>query len=246
MKIPASYHQERLWFIDKFEAGHIYKSNPTYHNMPLIMIIKGDFDVKILERGIQFIIDRYPVLRTRIIEEEGKVHQMVCPEEEFKLEVISLSSEPQKEDSLLEQGISLTIDKVKEPFNVEKDLLVRGFLISLKDNLRILAFSFHHIICDRYSLKLFIDELLALYNNFMSVNPVSNPKIKAHYHDFSNWQHSLSEDVWESSLLFWKRKLKGKLQKLDLPTDRPKKHIHEYSDGRVEFEISGSLHENAF
>ncbi|MCP5046362.1 MAG: hypothetical protein GY940_04265, partial [bacterium] len=41
LKIPASYHQERLWFIDRFESGFLYGSSPLYHNIPLVLDIAG-------------------------------------------------------------------------------------------------------------------------------------------------------------------------------------------------------------
>ena len=41
MKIEASYHQERLWFIDRFESGSLYESAPVYHNIPLILELNG-------------------------------------------------------------------------------------------------------------------------------------------------------------------------------------------------------------
>ena len=53
MKIEASYHQERLWFIDQFESGNLYESSPIYHNIPLILEIAGTVDAKILEQGIK-------------------------------------------------------------------------------------------------------------------------------------------------------------------------------------------------
>src|SRR5208282_6078717 len=34
---PLSYHQERLWFIDRFETGKVYPSHPSYHNIPLLL-----------------------------------------------------------------------------------------------------------------------------------------------------------------------------------------------------------------
>ena len=53
LKIEASYHQERLWFIDQFEAGTLYPSSPVYHNIPLILEISGALRIDLLEQSIQ-------------------------------------------------------------------------------------------------------------------------------------------------------------------------------------------------
>ncbi|MCP5106030.1 MAG: AMP-binding protein, partial [bacterium] len=63
---PASYHQERLWFIDKFEAGNLYESSPLYHNVPLILEVTGTLDSRRLEQSIRETINRHAALRTWI------------------------------------------------------------------------------------------------------------------------------------------------------------------------------------
>jgi syringomycin synthetase protein SyrE len=63
---PLSYHQERMWFIDRFETGTVYETSPTYHNLPLILRFKGKVDVDLLERAINAVISRHEALRTQV------------------------------------------------------------------------------------------------------------------------------------------------------------------------------------
>ena len=37
MKVPLSYLQERLWFIDQFESGNSNSAGTIYYNIPLIL-----------------------------------------------------------------------------------------------------------------------------------------------------------------------------------------------------------------
>ena len=37
----ASFHQERIWFIDQFETGKVYSGHPTYHNIAGERILAG-------------------------------------------------------------------------------------------------------------------------------------------------------------------------------------------------------------
>src|SRR5690606_30550591 len=61
-RIPLSYSQERLWFIDKLQGSLAY-------HVPGVFRIVGGLDKNILEESIRFILRRHEVLRTLIVEE---------------------------------------------------------------------------------------------------------------------------------------------------------------------------------
>ena len=48
-RLPLSYHEERLWFIDRFETGNVYESHPIYHNLPWLTHLHGPLDDQALE-----------------------------------------------------------------------------------------------------------------------------------------------------------------------------------------------------
>jgi hypothetical protein len=51
---PLTYHQERLWFIDEFERDRVYTGPPSYHNIPVLLRIRGEINPAALEaaRGV--------------------------------------------------------------------------------------------------------------------------------------------------------------------------------------------------
>jgi hypothetical protein len=57
--IPLSFHQERLWFIDTFEAGSLYESSPTYHNIPLLLQIDGQVEAPFIQEALNLIAVRH-------------------------------------------------------------------------------------------------------------------------------------------------------------------------------------------
>jgi len=65
--------------------------------------------------------------------------------------------------------------------------------------------------------------------------------LSAHYADFSKWQYEFSDEIVDQLLFYWKRKLKGKLQPLQLPTDKPRARIHTFHDGNRQFKIDKHL-----
>ena len=79
-KLPLSYAQERLWFIDKLDGSVAY-------NMPSVLKFKGTLDLEVLEYAFNAIVNRHDVLRTVFKSEEGQPYQEVLPKNQWKLKL---------------------------------------------------------------------------------------------------------------------------------------------------------------
>jgi amino acid adenylation domain-containing protein len=239
MEFRASYHQERLWFIDRFETGHVYETNPIYHNIPLIFRLNGVIDKDMLEKSIKAVIHRHGALRTRVITRDSAPLQVVDQETAFKLEYLDLTGysgeNPEK------HARDLAIVFAKQPFKLDSGPLIRAQLIQISTNDFILVLGIHHIIADRYSLKIMAREIFSNYKAFLRGESPGLPALSAHYPDFSQWQHGFSDEVLETILFYWKKKLQGKPQSLELPTDRPRAPIHVFHEQSRQFEINSDL-----
>ena len=121
-KVPFSYHQERLWFIDQFEIGNVYESAPTYHNIPLILHLKGDVDTDVLESSLNEIVQRHAILRTRFIADEGRGFQVITPSERLELKVVQCMRN-------LADGLELALTEAREPFALDEDLPIRATVL---------------------------------------------------------------------------------------------------------------------
>ena len=80
-----SFAQQRLWFIDKLEAG-----NPFY-NISVAVTLRGDLDVGALERTLTAMMQRHEVLRTHFAEVDGEPVQVIEPSVPMYLPVTDLS-----------------------------------------------------------------------------------------------------------------------------------------------------------
>lgn len=77
MTAPASFHQERLWFIDKFETGYLYPQAPVYHTIPLRMKWRGIVDQECLKAALQAVVGHYSILRTEVVNRDEALYQVV-------------------------------------------------------------------------------------------------------------------------------------------------------------------------
>jgi syringomycin synthetase protein SyrE len=245
VQLPASYHQERLWFIDRFEAGYIYPSGPVYHNIPLLLEIDGALNIELLEQSIKEVIRGHQALRTRVITRDNRPFQSIRPSVDFHLEVKDALQGPG--DGLSETAVKLAVEETQRPFLPDQDQgpLIRGLLMKIKDNSKfLLVITVHHIIADRYSLEILAREILSYYEAFPGNKP--SPQLEDssfQYGDFSQWQRAFSDHQIESLLFYWRWKLRGKLQALELPTDRPRAPIHIYQSGWHPFAFAETLND---
>ena len=132
-KIPLSFSQDRLWFIDQLEGTH------SYH-LPTVIRLEGALDVTILEKSLKIIVARHEVLRTNILSEQGVGYQEVVSEENWSLDGKDIVDEEELKTALHNY---CTI-----PFDLSNDYKVRACLYNLGDQKYVLACVFHHIASD--------------------------------------------------------------------------------------------------
>ncbi|MCX6579229.1 MAG: amino acid adenylation domain-containing protein [Candidatus Aminicenantes bacterium] len=231
MKVEASFHQERLWFIDRFETGYVYETNPVYHNIPLVLEIKGDIDFSLLEYGIREAARRHQALRTRIETVANRPIQVIENKTMVKLERLDLSNDPGQ--GALEAALAYAA----KPMPLDGESLIRALLIRQAEQYYFLCIVVHHIICDRYSLSLLARETLDIYRAAAAGSTPALPDIPFHYADFSQWQRQMPADVSGPLLSYWKEKLRGGVEVLELPMDIPRPSIQVFHAARRNFEI---------
>jgi hypothetical protein len=84
-RLPLSFAQERLWFIDRLEPG-----SATY-NIPSAWRLCGALDAAALERALGEIVRRHEALRTVFAAVDGSPVQVIAPFGGFALPVEDLS-----------------------------------------------------------------------------------------------------------------------------------------------------------
>ncbi|NIM15786.1 MAG: amino acid adenylation domain-containing protein [Candidatus Aminicenantes bacterium] len=228
MKVRASYHQERLWFIHQFEYEDLYEFGPRYHNIPLILEIKGALDPHLLEQGLNTVINRHEALRTSMITVENQLFQLVEPGIDITLQVLDLADGS--------SGLDMALEEARRPFFLEGQPLIRAVLIKVSTVKHFLVITLHHLVSDRCSLGIIAAELARCYQALQEgLSPVL-PDVPLHYADFSQWQRELPRDFLESLFFYWRRQLTH-LTPLELPTRIRRSAIHTFQEGRVSFQL---------
>ena len=121
-------------------------------------------------------------------------------------------------------------------FNLSKGPLIHLTLIKVNSEEFIVCFNMHHIISDGWSMGILSKELSLYYNHFAFGESLSLEPLAIQYADFAIWQRQwLEGERLMKQLEYWKDKLQGAPEQLDLITDKPRPQIASYQGKTVSF-----------
>jgi amino acid adenylation domain-containing protein len=224
-RIPLSFAQQRLWFIDQLVRGI------TAYHLPMALRFRGSLCIPALDRALGEIVRRHDSLRTTFAEVDGTVVQRVEEGDPLPLPFADLSGLP--EAAREPEARRLVSELIDSPFDLSRGPLLRSHLLRLGelDHLGVLVV--HHIVSDGWSTGILLREMTALYEAFEAGQPSPLPRMPIQYADFAAWQRQwLQGSVLESQLDYWRSHLAG-LPVLTLPTDRMRPAIQSFR-GRSE------------
>ena len=199
---PLSFNQERRW------SKLLSKSpKPLIHPFVAIRII-GKIDVLILEKVFNEIVSRHEILRTQLINTEGKLTQRIRHDSTFSLPVLDLSHFSKSNcNEYLEE---LIIQDVQNPFNIYQDLFIKTKLFRINEQNNVLLLIVDHLIFDGWSLNIIIKEISELYKAFFTERSSPLTNLPAQYSDFVFWQRErLNGEYLESLIKNLKKQLIG-------------------------------------
>jgi amino acid adenylation domain-containing protein len=231
---PASFGQQRLWFIDQLTPGRA-----TY-NIPSALRIGGELKVEVLERALAEVARRHETLRTRFVAVGGELQQVIEDEVKVELPVLDLTCAGGEEEREAE-AMRLALEEAQQPFDLQQAPLFRGNLLRLGALNHVLLFTMHHIISDAWSIGILAEEVSVLYGAFSAGRPSPLPELSIQYADYSVWQRECLEGgVLERQLAYWKQQLGGSGM-LMLPTDRPRPAVQSQNGATCDFVIAANL-----
>jgi amino acid adenylation domain-containing protein len=233
---PSSFGQERLWFLHQLDPD-----SAVYH-IPAAFMLEGEVDEAALERALNRLAERHEVLRTTFDLRDGRPLQFIASAPSLRLAINDLSAALPADRR--RRALSLARAEAVRPFDLQRGPLVRALVVRLGPRERLLALTLHHIVCDGWSLGLFISELGALYAAARSGAPDSLPALPVQYADYALWQRRrLESGALDAELSYWRERLAGARAPLALPTDRPRTAERTHAGAAVRRRLGAELSE---
>jgi amino acid adenylation domain-containing protein len=212
---PASFAQERMWFLSRFAP-----ESPMY-NVPAAFLVPADVDVPALERALTAVVARHEALRTTYrMAEDGRLMQVVQPPAPVGVEVIDVRD---RVGEPFVRGVHQLIgEEGARLFDLDRGPMVRVTLLRVSDADYAMVVTTHHIATDGWSFPLLMRDLLGLYDGCRAGREPALPPLPLRYADYAVWQREqLQGESLEKQVRYWRELLEG-APALELPTDRPR------------------------
>ena len=214
--LPLSFSQQRLWFLSELHP------HSAFYNVAFRLTLSGRLDVPMLEKCFVTLLQRHAILRTNILCQDGEPVQVIHDEVDCPLSCTDMGSHKE-----LEQRLQTDACK---PFNLTHDTLIRYHLYNIATVEHALLVVMHHIVTDGTSVRLFLNELGALYNAQVKGQSVSLPPQPIRYADYARWQrHDLAGTACREQWAYWQNQLKNMMMSTELPCDFPRPQIQTYN-----------------
>jgi amino acid adenylation domain-containing protein len=218
---PASFAQQRLWFLDQLEPG------TAAYNLVRVFRVVGPLNLGTLSRAFETVLLRHASLRTVFESVDGNPRQVVLPDAKVHIAVLDLSGLPS--DRAEAEALQIAREEGKKPLHLGEGPLIRAVLIRTGEETHILVLVMHHIITDGWSISILFRELTQSYADLSNSHVPNLPPLSIQYGEYSEWQRqNMSGEVLANELRHWRKKLEGAQTVLDLPTDYPRPSTHSW------------------
>lgn len=214
---PQSEVQKSFFILNQMNPDLL-----CYNNLGVITL-EGEVDVQEYENLFKDLIKTHDILRTSFHVVDGQSVQKIHKETDFKIQVFEDENE----------SINDIIQRFHQPFDLEFPNLIRAAICKRKDGKFCVITDIHHIILDRVTFGLIVDDFQALQNK----KEIAPSEIQ--YVDFSEWQQSGDfETLLEKQEEFWLNEFETMPDALTLPSDLPRTEVTNYNASSVIFELS--------
>jgi amino acid adenylation domain-containing protein/non-ribosomal peptide synthase protein (TIGR01720 family) len=207
--------QQRMYFLYELDRTSLA------YNMPYVVELEGELDEDRLNAAFRSLIERHESLRTTFEVSAGDIVQRINETTDLTI------SHYEAEDA--ETAISSFI----RPFDLGAGPLIRIGLVKVSKDKHLLLADMHHIITDGVSQGILIRDFMELYEKG------SLPALSLQYKDYSEWQHSATQqEMLSSQRTYWKEKFSGELSVLDLPVDHSRPPVKSYQGSSRTFTLN--------
>ena len=233
-KLPLSYGQERLWFVEQMGLVGL-----AYH-MTIALRIEGELDETALEWSFGELVRRHESLRTHFEAVDGQPCQVIDAADTFAVRRLAPAEIERADDEDILQAFAR--QEFQRPFDLARGDLFRASVLHLSEREYGLTLALHHIISDGWSNAVMMRELRWLYQSYRHgrLSPLDEPP--AQYADYALWQRqSLEGEVLNRQLAYWRMQLADAPCLLELPTDRVRPTVSSHAGRFYSFSLPKSL-----
>ncbi|TQV77357.1 amino acid adenylation domain-containing protein [Aliikangiella marina] len=230
-KLPLSYAQQRLWFLDQLGEGS------SQYNMVEQLIIEDKLNTDLIEQTLHSLVNRHEVLKSHFFEDSSGIWQSQVKDFKLPIDYKDITHLKQyKKQDYIETFVKNNLEK---PFNLSEGPLFHVCCINVAQDITLVVYFMHHIISDAWSNNIFKSDFLKIYQDLKRNKAPSLNSLEVSYFDYARWQHEyLSGEFLQQQLSYWKSQLQGVPNIHNLPLDYQRPQKQSFRGVRLESTIN--------
>jgi amino acid adenylation domain-containing protein len=207
-ELPLSHAQTRILFEEEFLGAGLF-------SVPVLTRWHGKVDEAALRTALAGLVRRHPVLRAAVAQDRLVVAETA---------EVPFSQEDLRDLAAPETRVADTAEQmIAEPFDLARPPLLRARLVRLEDEHHVFVLVLHHLVIDRWSMRVLVDDLRELYaaacdGRDPRLDPPADPAAIV---------------PGQGDLDYWVRQLDGVALDADLAVGRPHRVDNGHRAGRA-------------
>ncbi|MFD3548265.1 amino acid adenylation domain-containing protein [Streptomyces sp. NPDC058655] len=206
-RVPLSYAQRRLWFVDQLEGPS------RSYTIPFALRLDRPLDPAVLADALADVAERHEVLRTVYPAVDGRPYQRVLDAARPVLDLVA--APPGGRDAAVDTAAG-------HVFDLAAELPFRAALIDpAEEDGQVLVLLVHHIAADGWSTGPLLADLAAAYEARRAGRAPGWQPLPVQYTDYTLWERAaLDGGAADGHTAFWERTLAGAPPVLELTAAR--------------------------
>ncbi|TYC20421.1 non-ribosomal peptide synthetase, partial [Micromonospora sp. MP36] len=180
-RIPLSYAQNRLWFINRLSGAD------SPYKIPILLRLTGELDVAALRAALRDVLARHESLRTIYPDADGDPYQVILDADAACPSVTVETVDPAEVRELM-------LAETRRGFDLAVDPPLRARLFALGDGEYFLLLVLHHIAGDGWSMAPLGRDFSAAYAARVAGRAPEFTPLPVQYADYALWQRAVLGD----------------------------------------------------
>ncbi|MDB6109200.1 MAG: amino acid adenylation protein [Pedosphaera sp.] len=233
-RIPLTPAQLEIWL----EAQKGDRASCRY-NESISLHLQGPFNLSAMREAVQILVDRHEALRA-VFSPQGD-YQEIMPQLPLEIPWHDLAMmEPNQRASQVRE---LQLREGQIPLDLAHGPLARGLIIRLGEAEHLVVLTFHHIVCDGWSVGILMRDLGEIYTAADRKTPPSLPPV-TRFREYVAWQAGPAQTSETArSEAYWLQHLSNSLSMLELPADRVRPAVKAYHGLRLVSPLAPALYQ---
>jgi len=188
---PLTHPQRGIWYTEKLYPG------TSIGVIAATLKIYGNVDYALLEKALNYVIEKNDAFRTKIVEIDGNPCQFITPYQYRKIELVDFSNRA------IEEMYEWDTRQARTPLDINNLEFCKFYLIKIGKNQGGFFIKIHHTLADAWSIILFGNEVMKFYNDLKNSENIDDQCFPSYTEYIESEQKYLASERFLKDRQFW-------------------------------------------